>query len=130
MRRARSYGVVFRPEVFGDSDQPRCHHMDFRASLVMFPDIHSACHLPGLSDSPSDDEWLLPHVVVQPEDLRDTADGSGTPFSSSHISLAHAERLHDQAAPQMPLRGGSASAACRLMDPGTMASTSVKSPAR
>ncbi|KAK3242056.1 hypothetical protein CYMTET_48227 [Cymbomonas tetramitiformis] len=42
------YGVVFRPEVFGDSDQPRWtvpRHMDVRATLVVFPDTHSACHL-------------------------------------------------------------------------------------
>ncbi|KAK3250039.1 hypothetical protein CYMTET_40540, partial [Cymbomonas tetramitiformis] len=104
MRRSRSYGVLFRPMAYGDVTAPRAYAMDLRASLVVFPDTHSACHLP-FSDHPEQDQWLLPHYVVPPEDTVGTLPASGT-LSFSHISADLAERLYHTAAPDLPLPGG------------------------
>ncbi|KAK3284426.1 hypothetical protein CYMTET_7927 [Cymbomonas tetramitiformis] len=104
MRRSRSYGVLFRPMTYGDVAAPRAHAMDLRASLVVFPDTHSACHLP-FSDHPEQDQWLLPHYVVPPEDTVGTLPASGT-LSFCHISTDLAERLYHTAAPDLPLPGG------------------------
>ncbi|KAK3265451.1 hypothetical protein CYMTET_25865 [Cymbomonas tetramitiformis] len=104
MRRSRSYGVLFRPMAYGDVTAPRAYAMDLRASLVVFPDTHSACHLP-FSDHPEQDQWLLPHYVVPPEDTVGTLPASGT-LSFCHISADLAERLYHTAAPDLPLPGG------------------------
>ncbi|KAK3241713.1 hypothetical protein CYMTET_48548 [Cymbomonas tetramitiformis] len=103
MRRARSYGVLFRHEVHGDVQLARCYFMDLRASLVVFPDTHSACYLP-FSDTPAEDEWLLPYVM--PEAGSASTHASGDSISFSHISMALAETLYDRTGADLPCPGG------------------------
>jgi len=55
MRRKRSYGVVFQPSVLPGDPRPAVFHEDLRAGLVVFPDTHSACHLP-FADTPEQDQ--------------------------------------------------------------------------
>ncbi|KAK3236833.1 hypothetical protein CYMTET_53051 [Cymbomonas tetramitiformis] len=66
-------------------------------------DTHSACHLP-FSDTPAEDEWLLPYVVPEASDIS-TPTSAGS-ISFSHISMALAETLYDRAAADLPCPGG------------------------